>query len=191
MMLLPLLPAGPFSVVGFGRIFSRLCVLAAVALLGACRKDDEEQAASSPAVQVAKGYTFEKVVDGLSFPTSVAWDDNRNLYVVEAGGGFLPEPAPARVLRVTPGGATEVVNLTARGVTAPVGFTYLGGSFYISHRAADGTGAVSRILANGATITQILGGFLDSGSEHPLNDIRAGPDGRLYLGLPAPPATRP
>lgn len=76
----------------------------------------------------------------------------------------------------------EVINLEARGVVAPVvGFTWHKGSFYISHRAADFTGAVSRVAADGSSVNQILSGFIDSQAEHPLNDVRVGPDGRMYL----------
>jgi FtsP/CotA-like multicopper oxidase with cupredoxin domain len=70
-------------------------------------------------VQVQQGYRIEKVVGGLSFPTSLAWDEAGKMYVVEAGGGFLPEPSPARILRVESGKTTEVANLTAKGVVAP------------------------------------------------------------------------
>ena len=135
-----------------------------------------------PLVQVQQGYKIEKVVGNLSFPTSLAWDADGKMYVVEAGGGFLPEPSPARILRVESGKTTEVVNLTAKGVVAPVvGFTHHKGSFYITHRAEDLTGSVSRVAHDGGSVTQILGGFIDSQAEHPLNDIKAGPDGKMYL----------
>lgn len=40
------------------------------------------------------------MVDGLSFPTSLTWDDRGRMYVAEAGGAFLELDAPARILRV-------------------------------------------------------------------------------------------
>ena len=45
------------------------------------------------------------------------------------------------------------------------------------------SGAVSRIAKDGSSVQQILSGFLDAASEHPLNGIRMGPDGRMYLGV--------
>ncbi len=149
-------------------------------LVTACT--DHQLPTTPELVQVPDGYRLEKVVDGLNFPTSLAWDAQRRLYVAEAGGGFLPEPQPARILRVEPGKLTEVVNLTTKGVVAPVvGLAFHNGAFYFSHRSADLMGAVSRVSADGGSVNQILGGFLDSQAEHPLNDLRMGPDGRMYL----------
>ncbi len=136
------------------------------------------------AIKVPPGFKIDKVVSGLNFPTSIAWDNQQNLYVVEAGGGFLQEPPPARILKVDHGNTKEIVNLTARGVVAPViGMTFYNNHFYITHRAANMSGAVSRITKDGSGITQILSGFLDASAEHPLNDIRMGPDGRMYVAV--------
>ncbi len=158
-----------------------LFVLSAALLFSACTRDKNE-INEFPLIELASGFKVEKVAEGLNFPTGIAWDDQNVMYVSEAGGGFLEEPPPARILKVTNGQLTEVVNLKAKGVGAPVvGFAFHNGNFYISHRAPDMTGAVSRISQNGATVTEILKGFLDSGAEHPLNDIRMGPDGRMYL----------
>nr|MBA3675774.1 hypothetical protein [Chitinophagaceae bacterium] len=158
-----------------------LFVFLAALLFSACDRNENEEN-QFPLIDVASGFKVEKVAGGLNFPTGIAWDSENAMYVVEAGGGFLEEPSPARILKVTSGQLTEVVNLEAKGVVAPVvGFTFHNGNFYISHKAADMTGAVSRISKDGASLNQILSGFVDGGSEHPLNDIRMGPDGRMYL----------
>ncbi len=158
-----------------------LFVFLAALLFSSCDKNKNEEN-QFPLIEVASGYKIEKVASGLNFPTGIAWDSQNEMYVVEAGGGFLEEPPPARILKINNGQITEVVNLKTKGVGAPVvGFAFHNGNFYISHRAPDMTGAVSRISQNGATVTEILKGFLDSGAEHPLNDIRMGPDGRMYL----------
>lgn len=160
--------------------FRLLSLLAMGLLMTACT--DHQAPTTAELVQVPDGYRLEKVVDGLNFPTSLAWDAQGKLYVAEAGGGFLPEPQPARILRVEPGKLTEVVNLTAKGVVAPVvGLAFHNGAFYFSHRTSDLMGAVSRVSTDGNTLNQILGGFIDSQAEHPLNDLRMGPDGRMYL----------
>ncbi|MEJ7769720.1 MAG: hypothetical protein WKF89_18015 [Chitinophagaceae bacterium] len=160
-----------------------LLVLLVLVVLNSCRPDKEGHTDLS-AIKVPEGFKIEKVVGGLNFPTSIAWDNQQNMYVVEAGGGFLQEPPPARILKVDKGYTKEIINLTARGVVAPVvGLTYHNNSFYITHRAANMTGAVSRISKDGSGITQILSGFLDGASEHPLNQIRMGPDGRMYLAV--------
>jgi len=167
------------------RIFSgfpgTLFVLSAALLFSACDRDKNVKN-KFPLIELASGFKVEKVAEGLTFPTGIVWDTQNAMYVVEAGGGFLEEPPPARIVKIMNGQVTEVVNLKAKGVVAPViGFTFHNGNFYISHKAADMTGAVSRVSLNGATVSQILKGFIDGGSEHPLNDIRMGPDGRMYL----------
>ncbi|MDP9069846.1 MAG: sugar dehydrogenase, partial [Actinomycetota bacterium] len=122
------------------------------------------------------------MVDGLTYPTSVVWDDQGQMYVVEAGGQFLEEPPPARILRVADGKASEVVNLTDAGIAdSVVGATWHDGTFYMTHRdAEDRTGAVSRVTLDGE-VTQLFSGIVDAQSEHSLDEIRLGPDGRLYV----------
>ncbi|MBW3634861.1 MAG: sugar dehydrogenase [Armatimonadetes bacterium] len=135
-----------------------------------------------PMIQLPEGYEIEKVADGLTFPTSVAWDDQGRMYVAEAGGTFLDEEdASARILRVEENGqTTEVVNLDGRIYPAISGMTWHNGAFYLTHREMDLCGAVSRVTLDGE-ITQILGGIVDSKSDHQPNDIRVGRDGRMYV----------
>ncbi len=135
-----------------------------------------------PTLRLPEGYRIEQVVDGLTYPTSVVWDDQGRMYVVEAGGQFLEEPPPARILRVEDGKASPVVNLTAKGVAdSVVGATWHDGTFYITHRdAQDRTGAVSRVTPDGE-LTQLFSGIIDAQSEHNLDEIRLGPDGRMYV----------
>jgi len=130
------------------------------------------------------GYQIEKVVDGLTYATALTWDDQGRLYVAEAGGGFSEEPSPARILRVDSGKVTEVANLTNKGVLASVaGLYWYKGAFYFTHRdPTDRTDAVSRMTMDG-TVTRILSGLPDGPSEHQANDIRVGPDGRMYLAV--------
>ena len=146
------------------------------------RGDGDSPEEEFPVIELPDGFKIEKVVDGLSYATSLTWDDQGRMYVAEAGGHFLEEPAPARILRIEDGRKTEVVNLGGKeGVRAPmVGLTWHDGAFYITHRAEDRTGAVSRVTMDGQ-VTQLFKGLLDSASEHPLSDIQVGPDGRMYL----------
>ena len=135
-----------------------------------------------PMIRLPEGFEIEKVVDGLTFPTSVAWDDQGRLYVAEAGGTFLAEEgASPRILRVEDGGrTTEVINLEGKIYPAISGMTWHNGAFYITHREMDLTGAVSRVTLEGE-LTQLFGGIVDSASDHQPNDIRVGPDGRMYV----------
>ncbi len=135
-------------------------------------------------VQVPDGYQIEKVVDGLTYATAVTWDDEGQMYVAEAGGAFLDLEAPARILRVdTDTGETEeVVNLNDAGLASSVpGLFWHDGAFYVTHRDADDrTGAVSRVTPDGE-VTSIFSGIVDSQAEHQVNDVRMGPDGRMYV----------
>ena len=76
------------------RGFQLLSSLIIGLLVTACT--DHQLSTTPELVQVPDGYRLEKVVDGLNFPTSLAWDAQQQLYVAEAGGEFLPEPQPAR-----------------------------------------------------------------------------------------------
>ena len=117
-------------------------------------------------------------------PTSVTWDDKGNMYVVEAGGGLEPEKlAPIRIMQVKEGKATVAVDLSGKGINpAVVGIVWHDGAFYITHRGEDLTGAVSRVTKSGQVET-ILQGIIDSQAEHQINDIRMGPDGRMYVAV--------
>ncbi len=161
---------------------SRTALVAAVGAaiaLGAPASANEE---AFPTVKLPSGLRIEKVIGKLTFPTSVTWDDEDRLHVLEAGGQFLEEPPPSRILLVEDGQATEVVDLEEKGVAdSAVGLTWHGGAFYFTHRdMKDRTGAVSKVTPEGQ-ITTLFSGFLDSQSEHQVNDIRMGPDGRMYI----------
>jgi len=160
---------------------SRKVAALAIALVTVASSLGGGAAAQTSVIQVPQGFKVEKMVSGLTFATSMTWDDKGNMYVLEAGGAFLPEPAPSRILRVNGSRTTEVVNLSDKGIVdSVVGLTWHNGAFYITHRAADFTGAVSRVTLNGQ-VTTILTGIMDSASEHQVNDIQMGPDGMMYV----------
>ncbi len=157
---------------------AQILIASLIFLISSCKKMDHEFSL----LEVADGYKVEKVVGGLTYPTSLTWDNQGNMYVAEAGGALGPEQlAPSRILKVANGTATELVNLTGKGVHAAlVGMVWFNGAFYITHRADDLSGAVSRVTMNGQ-VTKIFDGILDSKAEHQINDIKVGPDGKLYV----------
>lgn len=134
-----------------------------------------------PTIMLPAGYRIEKVVSDLTYPTAVTWDDRGRMYIAEAGGAFLEEPPPARILEVLSGGRTrEVANLDGKIQASIVGLVWHQGAFYFTHRDKDGTGAVSRITSGGKFET-LFKGIQDAKTDHQPNDIRVGPDGRLYV----------
>lgn len=164
-----------------------LFTFSALLMVGACDKlnDDDDVVVEFPLVEIPDSYVLEKVADGFDRPTSVAWDDDGNLYVVEAGNDFLPEPETAmRIARIEQNGnRVNVVDLAGKGIKpAIVGLVWHDGYFYFTHRAEDATGAVSRVDMNG-NVESVLQGIPDSPAEHQINDIRVGPDGLMYVAI--------
>lgn len=136
-----------------------------------------------PMVKLPQGYKIEKFVDGLNFPTTLTWDDDGKMYVAEAGGSMeLNQYAPIRILQVESGKTTEIVNLSDEVNVSMVGIFWHNGWFYFTHRADDNTGAVSRVNKSGK-VELLFKGFLDSQTQHQVNDIQMGPDGRMYIAV--------
>ncbi len=136
-------------------------------------------------IELPPGFKIEKVADGLNLPTSLTWDDQGRMYVAEAGGGLAPEQlAPIRILRIGDDGVTPVAaNLSSKGInSAMVAITWHQGAFLVTHRAADLTGAVSRVTLDGQ-VQLLFSGIVDNQSEHQINDIREGPDGMIYVSV--------
>ena len=135
-------------------------------------------------IEVPTGFQVEKLTDGLHLPTTVTWDDEGHLYVAEAGGGLFPEQlAPIRILQIKPDGSqVEVAHLSDAVKPSVVGLTWHKGYFYITHRADDLTGAVSRVSMGGEA-ELLFKGILDSQAEHQINDIKVGPDGMMYIAV--------
>ncbi|WP_420454829.1 spondin domain-containing protein [Rubrivirga sp.] len=137
-----------------------------------------------PKIALPGGFQIEKMADSLQLPSALAWDDQGRMYVGTAGGGLFPEQlAPIQILRVDPDGSTEVVvDLSDRIEPALVGLLWHDDAFYITHRADDLTGAVSRVTMDGE-LTTLFSGIIDSQAEHQINDIRMGPNGRMYVAV--------
>jgi glucose/arabinose dehydrogenase len=144
---------------------------------------DATPAPAFPVVELPEGYQIEKVLEGLTYPTALTWDDQGNMYVAEAGGAFMDLGAPSRILQIADGQAIEVANLTQLmgPIASVVGLYWYNGAFYFTHRDPnDRTGAVSRLTSDGA-VTPLISGIIDNQSEHQINDIRLEPDGRMYV----------
>lgn len=135
-----------------------------------------------PMILLPEGYEIEKVAEGFTYPTSITWDDQGQMYIAEAGGDFLDLEAPARILRIDKTGSiSEIATLEDKGIyPSVVGLTWHKGNFYFTHRENDLSGAVSKISPDGK-VTRLFAGIEDSKSDHQPNDIRLGPDGRMYV----------
>src|SRR4051812_40511161 len=66
-------------------------------------------------VAVPDGYRVDVVATGLTFPTSVTFDDDGRLYVVESGYSYGEAFDTPKLLRVEPGGGTTVIATGGNG----------------------------------------------------------------------------
>jgi glucose/arabinose dehydrogenase len=117
----------------------------------------------------------ELVASGLSFPTTVEFDDAGELYVAEAGLGFGGGPRDGRVWHLDRAGGRRLV---ADGLRGPVnGLTFHDGGFYVSEGGYPAR--ISRLDRDGILST-VLDGFPGPGNYH-VDMVAVGPDGRLYF----------
>ena len=118
---------------------------------------------------------LEPVVEGLSFPTSLAFDDDGALYTAEAGLPFGGAEPGGRVWRHTACGARS---LLASALRPPVnGLTFHDGALYVSEGGHPAR--ISRLSLDGR-LTPVLEGLPGPGNYH-TNMTAFGPDGRMYF----------
>lgn len=181
------------SLIAKGKLMNALTLIFLVSGLAGCNqlekiledvRDKGDKENPFPTIALPEGYQIEKAVDGLDFPTSVTWDDEGNMFVAEAGGGLGQKKGAIRILQIEDGKAKEVLNLSGNeSIDVPLeGLFWYDGAFYITHKAEDGTGAASRVTKDGQVET-LFQGVIDSRAEHQVNDIRMGPDGRMYVAV--------
>lgn len=136
------------------------------------------------AIQVPAGFRAVRVVEGLNYPSSIAWDDQGRLYILESHMVPVPVLKP-RILRVDAGGKLE--ELALEGDQAPsgdaaIGLTFHDGWLYLSHQEKDGSWGISRLRPQGGAVESVLRGLPGSG-DHNINYLEFDRDGDLYFGL--------
>jgi glucose/arabinose dehydrogenase len=118
---------------------------------------------------------LELVDEGLSFPTSLAFDDNGTMYTAEAGLPFGGAEPGGRVWQHDAGGGRR---LLASGLRAPVnGLTFHNGALVVSEGGHPAR--LSRLTLDG-TLSPLLEGLPGPGNYH-TNMTAVGPDGKLYF----------
>lgn len=117
----------------------------------------------------------EVVIDGLTFPTGVAFGSDGSIYVSESGLPFGGAPPGGRIVRITDRERAVV----ATGLRPPVnGVTVIGQDLYISEGGHPAR--ISRVSADGRT-EAVLEDLPGPGNYH-TNMAVIGPDARLYFG---------
>ncbi|MET8539436.1 hypothetical protein ABZW03_02090 [Kitasatospora sp. NPDC004799] len=117
------------------------------------------------------------LADGLDFPTSLAFDDQGQVYLAESGLPFGGAAPGGRVWRLGPGTDASSRTLVADGLAAPVtGLLWHEGHLYVSE---GGAGRITRIAPDGQR-SVIVDGMPGPGNYH-IDMAVAGRDGKLYF----------
>lgn len=116
------------------------------------------------------------LVDGLNFPTSIAFDGAGGIYLAESGlpfGGAVPG---GKIWRIASDGSART--LLADDLAAPVtGLCWHQGDLFVSE---GGAGRITRIGPDGER-SVVVDGMPGPGNYH-TNMAAVGPDGKLYFG---------
>lgn len=139
---------------------------------------DQQPAPAGPADWwLADGFRLEKILGDLVFPTSVEFDQQGRLYVLEGGFSYPTAAAVARVLRLDAGGPVEI----ARDFRGPAtSLTWHAGAFYIAEGGHPAQ--VTRLRPDG-TERSVLIRDLHTGGDHFTTELVFGPDGAMYFGV--------
>jgi glucose/arabinose dehydrogenase len=124
--------------------------------------------------ETAKMGRLSVAVDGLNFPTSLAFAEDGTMYVAESGLGFGGAPRGGRIFRIS----NRDKELVADGFAQPVnGLLLHEGRLYVSE---GGAGRITRVDPHGGNRTPIVQGMPGPGNYH-TNMAVVGPDGKLYF----------
>jgi len=128
-----------------------------------------------PIVHNAKELHLELISDGLSFPTSVTFDNEGNAYVAESGLPFDGLPSGGRVLKI--GFDNTKAPLNDRFNAPVTGLTFHKHSLYLSEGGHPGR--ILRVDLNGNQ-TVILDNLPGLGNYH-TNMVAFGPEDHMYF----------
>jgi glucose/arabinose dehydrogenase len=117
----------------------------------------------------------EKIIGGLHFPTSIAFDAEGRIHVAESGLPFDGAPPGGRVLNLDHSGGASMIGQDLR--TPVTGLLFHSGYFYVSE--GGNPGRISRLTPDGRS-TNVVDGLPGLGNYH-TNMAVAGPDGKLYF----------
>jgi glucose/arabinose dehydrogenase len=138
---------------------------------------------AAPDIQVPEGFRAVRIVQGLDYPSSLAFDDSGRLYILESH--TVPVPLTKRRILKVVGQHLEEVKL--KGAAEPtgeiaVGLTFHEGWLYFSHEEKDGTFGISRVRPEGGAVEAVLRGLPTQG-DHDVNYLAFDRRGTLYFGL--------
>lgn len=119
--------------------------------------------------------SLERVLDGLTFPSSLTFADDGTAFIGESGVPFCRNAPAGRIWKLTQDDERELV---AENLARPLnGVTWHEGDLYVS--CGDDPGRIERIDAEGRRST-IVDNLPGPGNYH-ANMVAFGPDGKLYF----------
>jgi glucose/arabinose dehydrogenase len=125
---------------------------------------------------IAPGYNMQPILWNLTLPDAMAFDDNGNMYVAEAGAAYGSFNPPVKILKVNEQ-TGSVSTLVDRFLNGPVqDIVYHNGMLYASHK-----GTISTIDIKNGLVQDIIRGL--PWGDHQNNQLVFGPDGRMYFGI--------
>jgi glucose/arabinose dehydrogenase len=128
-------------------------------------------------VALLEGYSIQAVATGLTFPTGVAFDDQGQVYVTEAGYSYGEAFAVPRLLRVGPDGTLWPV---ASGENPPWnGVDYADGAFYVAEGGVLEGGRILRVGMDGS-IKPLIEDLPSQGDHHTNGPVVK--EGWVYFG---------
>jgi hypothetical protein len=129
-------------------------------------------------IALTPGYKIEALTSGLTFPTGAAFDDEGNLYVIEAGYSYGEVWGEPKLLRVDANGKTSTI---ARGPrNGPwTGITWYNGAFYVAEGGEMEGGRIIKITKDG-TITPLISDLPSVGDHHTNGPVIK--DNFIYFG---------
>lgn len=129
-------------------------------------------------VAVPEGYRVQVVAKGLTFPTSVTFDDRGRVYVTESGYSYGEVFLPARLVRID---GLERATTIAESPNGPwTGVVFHDGAFYVAEGGVVQGGRILRITPDGSVTALVEN--LPSLGDHHTNGPAIGPDGNVYFG---------
>lgn len=175
-----------------GRRAAGLLIAAVLASSGAgCNKVDIKaadqasrrrvEAKLSAAVQAPEGFRAVLVVEGLNYPSSIAWDGGGQLYVLESGTVPIPTLHP-KILKAGASGLEEVRIDGGIPGTQAVGIAFHDGWLYLSHEEKEGTWGVSRVRPEGGRLEPVVS-QIPSRGDHWVNYPVFDAKGTLWFGV--------
>jgi len=137
----------------------------------------------APDIMVPNGFRAVRVVQGLDYPSSMTWDADGRMYILESGTVPVPT-AKRRILRVV---KEHLEEIPLTGPDAPTGASAVGlvfheGWLYFSHEQKDGSYAISRVRPDGGVVEAVVRGMPAQG-DHDVNYLVFDADGNLFFGI--------